>query len=203
IVFPDARIARMDADTTRGKHKMEQLIWAFEQGKIDVLVGTQMVTKGLDFDHVGLVGVIQADQALYYPDFRAAERTFQTLVQVSGRAGRKHDQGLVLIQTFQPAHPVYQDVLNGDYKGFYQREIREREVFRYPPFVRQIAINIRHKQADISREAAQLMAIPLRERFGSRILGPTVPTVARVRNQFIHMLFIKMEHDPWFMLVIR
>jgi primosomal protein N' (replication factor Y) len=194
-IFPDARIKRMDLDTTRGKHNLENLIYDFEQGKIDILVGTQMVTKGLDFDHVGLVGVIYADQALHFPDFRAGERTYQTLVQVSGRAGRKHHQGSVMIQTFQPEHPILQDVLNGDYATFYKREIREREVFRYPPFVRQIAITIRHKQADLSREAAQLLVMELQPVFGKRILGPSVPNIGRIRNQYIHMVYIKMEKD--------
>ncbi len=195
VIFPDARIKRMDLDTTRGKNNLENLIYDFEKGNIDILVGTQMVTKGLDFDHVGLVGVIYADQALHYPDFRAAERTFQTLVQVSGRAGRKFEQGNVMIQTFQPGHPVFIDVINGDYKSFYEREIKEREIFRYPPFVRQIAVTIRHKQAEMSREAAQIMAIELRSMFGERILGPSVPSIARIRNQFIHMIYIKMERD--------
>lgn len=203
VIFPEARIARMDADTMRGKHAMEQLIWNFEQGKLDILVGTQMVTKGLDFDHVGLVGVLQADQTLAYPDFRAAERTFQMLVQVSGRAGRKFQQGLVLIQTWQPTHPVYADILTNDYAAFYAREIREREIFRYPPFVRQIAISVRHRQADTSREAAQWMAQALRNLFGDRILGPAVPSVARVRNQFIHLLFIKVERDPRILQAIK
>ncbi len=203
VIFPEARMARMDADTTRGKHVMEQLIWNFEQGKLDILVGTQMVTKGLDFDHVGLVGVIQADQALAFPDFRAAERTFQSLVQVSGRAGRKYDQGLVMIQTWQPTHPVYQDVIHNDYASFYAREIKEREIFRYPPFVRQIAVTVRHRQADTSREAAQLMAMALRELFGNRIMGPTVPSIARVRNQYIHLLYIKMEREPRIMQAIK
>jgi primosomal protein N' (replication factor Y) len=195
VIFPDANIKRMDLDTTRGKTNLENLIYNFEQGNIDILVGTQMVTKGLDFDHVGLVGVIYADQALHYPDFRAAERTFQTLVQVSGRAGRKFEQGNVMIQTFQPGHPVFADVISGDYKSFYEREIKEREVFRYPPFVRQIALTIRHKHADMSREAAQIMAIELRALFGARILGPSVPSIARIRNQYIHMIYIKMERD--------
>ncbi len=185
----------MDLDTTRGKNNLENLIYDFEQGNIDILVGTQMVTKGLDFDHVGLVGVIYADQALHYPDFRAAERTFQTLVQVSGRAGRKFEQGNVMIQTFQPTHPVFADVISGDYKAFYSREIKERELFKYPPFVRQIAITIRHKHADLSREAAQLLVMELRSMFGERVLGPSVPTIARIRNQYIHMVYIKMERD--------
>ena len=195
VIFPDARIKRMDLDTTRGKNNLENLIYDFEQGNIDILVGTQMVTKGLDFDHVGLVGVIYADQALHYPDFRAAERTFQTLVQVSGRAGRKFEQGNVMIQTFQPTHPVFADVISGDYKAFYSREIKERELFKYPPFVRQIAITIRHKHADLSREAAQLLVMELRSMFGERVLGPSVPTIARIRNQYIHMVYIKMERD--------
>jgi primosomal protein N' (replication factor Y) len=195
VIFPDARIKRMDLDTTRGKNNLENLIYDFEKGNIDILVGTQMVTKGLDFDHVGLVGVIYADQALHYPDFRSAERTFQTLVQVSGRAGRKFEQGNVMIQTFQPGHPVFADVISGDYKAFYSREIRERELFKYPPFVRQIAITIRHKHADLSREAAQLLVMELRSVFGERVLGPSVPTIARIRNQYIHMVYIKMERD--------
>ena len=195
VIFPDARIKRMDLDTTRAKNNMENLIYDFEKGNIDILVGTQMVTKGLDFDHVGLVGVIYADQALHYPDFRAAERTYQTLVQVSGRAGRKFEQGNVMIQTYQPGHPVFTDVIKGDYKTFYQREIKERELFRYPPYVRQIAITIRHKHADMSHEAAKIMVIELRSIFGDRILGPSVPSIARIRNQYIHMIYIKMERD--------
>ncbi|MEP6646008.1 MAG: primosomal protein N' [Saprospiraceae bacterium] len=195
VIFPDATIRRMDLDTTRGKNSLENLIYDFERGKIDILVGTQMVTKGLDFDHVGLVGVIYADQALHYPDFRAAERTFQTLVQVSGRAGRKDQRGNVMIQTFQPEHPVFLDVVHSDYTSFYKREIKEREIFRYPPFVRQIAIAVRHRQADISRDAADLLVTELKPSLGNRILGPSVPTVARVRNQYIHMVFIKIERD--------
>jgi primosomal protein N' (replication factor Y) len=172
---------------------MEGLIYDFEKGEIDILVGTQMVTKGLDFDHVGLVGVIYADQALHFPDFRAAERTFQTLVQVSGRAGRKHEQGTVMIQTYQPDHPVFQDVIHGDYATFYKREIGERELFHYPPFVRQIAITIRHKQFEISREAAEMFVLDLKPIFGHRILGPSVPTIGRVRNQYLHTVLIKVE----------
>ena len=193
IIFPEARIKRMDLDTTRGKNNMEGLIYDFERGDIDILVGTQMVTKGLDFDHVGLVGVIYADQALHYPDFRAAERTFQTLVQVSGRAGRKHEQGTVMIQTYQPDHPVFQDVIHGDYATFYKREIGERELFHYPPFVRQIAITIRHKQFEISREAAEMLVLDLKPLFGKRILGPSVPTIGRIRNQYLHTVMIKVE----------
>lgn len=195
IIFPDAQIRRMDLDTTRGKNNIENLIYDFERGSIDILVGTQMVTKGLDFDNVGLVGVIYADQALHYPDFRAAERTFQTLVQVSGRAGRKNEKGKVMIQTFQPEHPVFRDVVGNDYKTFYAREISERELFRYPPFIRQIAVTIKHKQPEISREAAEILAIELRELFAHRILGPSVPAISRIRNQFIHMIYIKVEKD--------
>ncbi|HZV71863.1 MAG TPA: primosomal protein N' [Saprospiraceae bacterium] len=203
VIFPESKIRRMDLDTTRGKNNLENLIYDFERGKIDILVGTQMVTKGLDFDHVGLVGVIYADQALHYPDFRSAERTFQTLVQVSGRAGRKHDQGNVMIQTFQPEHPVFQDVVNSDYASFYKREIKEREIFRYPPFVRQIAISIKHRQADISRDAADLLVTEFKPKLGNRLLGPSVPTVARVRNQYIHMVFIKIERDPKLMSEVK
>lgn len=202
-IFQDARIRRMDQDSTRGKHTMENLIYQFEQGNIDILVGTQMVTKGLDFDHVGLVGVIDADQALHYPDFRSAERTFQTMVQVSGRAGRKFEQGTVMIQTYQPDHAIFKDIIRNDYKTFFTREIAERKSFSYPPFVRQIAVTIRHKNAEISREASEILAIELRQVFGHRILGPSVPSVARVRNLFIHMLYIKMERDGRIMRDIK
>ena len=195
VIFPDARISRMDQDTTRLKNSTEKLIDAFEQGKIDILVGTQMVTKGLDFDHVGLVGVIDADQALRYPDFRATERTYQTLVQVSGRAGRKFEQGLVMIQTYQPAHPVFRDIIGGHYISFYLREIKERELFNYPPYTRQISITIRHKEASLSREAAEILALELRAKFGHRILGPAVPAIARIRNQYIHIVHIKVERE--------
>ena len=185
----------MDLDTTRGKNNLEGLIYDFEKGEIDILVGTQMVTKGLDFDHVGLVGVIYANQALHFPDFRAAERTFQTLVQVSGRAGRKHEQGTVMIQTYQPDHAVFQDVMHGDYPSFYRREIKEREEFQYPPFVRQIAVTIRHKQFETSREAAEMLVLDLKPMFGHRILGPSVPNIGRIRNQYIHMVYVKVEKD--------
>ncbi len=194
-IFPDATVRRMDLDTTRGKNNMENIIYEFERQQIDILVGTQMVTKGLDFDHVGLVGVIYADQALYYPDFRAAERTFQTLVQVSGRAGRKHQQGKVMIQTFQPEHPVFLDVVRNDYTSFYNREIHEREIFKYPPLVRQIAITVKHKQPEICREAAEMFVIELKAKYGKRILGPSIPSVGRIRNQYINQIFIKMEKD--------
>ena len=195
VIFPDAIIRRMDLDTTRGKNQMENLIYNFEKGKIDILVGTQMVTKGLDFDDVGLVGVIYADQALHYPDFRASERTFQTLVQVSGRAGRKNERGRVMIQTFQPEHPVFWDVVNNDYESFFEREIKEREIFRYPPFVRQIAVTIKHRQIDISHEAAEILALELKNLFGARVLGPSIPAIGRIRNQYLHMIYIKIEKD--------
>ena len=203
VIFPDSVIRRMDLDTTRGKNNLENLIYDFERGKIDILVGTQMVTKGLDFDHVGLVGVIYADQALYFPDFRAAERTFQTLTQVSGRAGRKKEKGKVMIQTFQPEHPVFHDVVHNDYRSFYEREIKEREIFRYPPFVRQIAVTIRHKQFDVSREAAEMMALDMKALFGPRVLGPSVPSIGRIRNQFLHMIYIKMEKDVRLMSEVK
>lgn len=195
MIFPEARIRRMDLDTTRGKHNLEKLIHDFEAGKIDILVGTQMVTKGLDFDRVGLVGVIYADQALHYPDFRAAERLFQTLVQVSGRAGRKEAKGKVMIQTFQPDHLVFRDVVKNDYASFYSREIRERKMFGYPPFVRQIALTVKHQNAEICREASEILALDLKELFGPRILGPSTPAVSRIRNQHLQMIHIKMEKD--------
>ena len=203
VIFPNARIKRMDLDTTRGKDQFESLIFDFERGNIDILVGTQMVTKGLDFDHVGLVGVISADQSLFYPDFRSAERTFQTLVQVSGRAGRKFEQGTVMIQTYQPSHPIFADVTHGDFRSFYDREVKERELFQYPPFTRQIVVTVKHKQFDLSQQAAYWIAMELRSKFGDRILGPSVPMIGRIRNQFLHMIHIKMERESKFLSLIK
>lgn len=203
LIFPEAKIRRMDLDTTRGKHNLEKLIHDFETGKIDILVGTQMVTKGLDFDRVGLVGVIYADQALHYPDFRATERIFQTLVQVSGRAGRKEAKGIVMIQTFQPDHPVYKDVVKNDYGSYYSREIKERKMFGYPPFVRQIAVTVKHQNVEICREAADILALELKALFGQRILGPSTPAVSRIRNQHLQMIHIKMEKDQKFIHEVK
>lgn len=194
--FPQLKIARLDQDTTRTKNAFADLIDDFEKGKVQILVGTQMVTKGLDFDNVGLVGVLDADQALHFPDFRAEERAYQSMEQVSGRAGRKNEEGIVIIQTYQPDHPVFKDVIKHNYDAFYNRAIEERKQFNYPPFSRQIQIDIRHTIPQLSEEAAKLIVMELTSKFGGdRIYGPTIPSISRIRNQYIHLVFIKFEKD--------
>ncbi|MDX1477780.1 MAG: primosomal protein N' [Saprospiraceae bacterium] len=196
IIFPDARVSRMDYDTTRRKEAYHKLIDAFEQQEIDILVGTQMVTKGLDFDHVGLVGVLHADQQLYFPHFRAVERTFQLLVQVSGRAGRKETAGQVVIQTYNPTHPVFADVAMNDYQSFFQRELLSRKQWLYPPFFHLIKITLKHKVKGTVVGAARLLAHRLKEHLGNRVLGPAEPGIARVRNQYLMDIGIKIERKP-------
>lgn len=191
-MFPEARVARMDLDTTRGKHGFSKIISSFEQGEIDVLVGTQMVTKGLDFRNVGLVGIMNADTLLNYPDFRAHERSFQLLTQVAGRAGRTAKRGRVLIQTYNPYHQILQQVTTGDYKGMYREQIYEREQFKYPPAIRIIRITFKHRNYEQLNEAAAWFAQALRQQFRSGVLGPEFPPVARVRNQYIKHVLLKI-----------
>ncbi len=196
VLFPDTEVERMDFDTTRRRKGYEKLIEAFEEQKIDILVGTQMVTKGLDFDHVGLVGVVHGDQQLFFPDFRAAERTFQLLVQVSGRAGRKNQQGKVVIQTFHPDHPVFSDIKRADFESFYQREVQERKRFQYPPFYRLIKLTVSHTKQDTARFAAHELSKWLKGKLGSRVIGPAEPQVSRVRGKYLFDIGIKLEKDP-------
>ena len=193
IFLPEARIARMDLDTVRAKNAHSRLISEFADGKIDILVGTQMVTKGFDFERVGVVGVLSADQILHYPDFRASERAFQLMVQVSGRAGRKFKQGKVIIQTFNPAHPILKEVLENDFKGFFHRELQERQHFAYPPFRRLIQITLKHKKPNVVNDAMKLYAHGLKNQLGDRVLGPTVPSIGRVRNWYLLQLLIKIN----------
>ena len=193
IIFPEARIKRMDFDTTRSKFSHLKIINDFEDQLIDILVGTQMVTKGLDFDHVGLVGVINADQSLHRPHYKAHERTFQLLTQVAGRAGRKELLGKVIIQSYQPAHPVFADVALNDYLSFYNREIEERQKFKYPPYYRLIRLQLKHKKRDIVQQAAIDLANNLKYRLGKRVIGPAEPVVARLRNQYLMDIGIKLE----------
>ncbi len=193
LIFPKAKIARMDLDTTRSKYAHQKLIATFEERKIDILVGTQMVTKGLDFDHVSLVGILNADSLLSYPDFRAFERGFQLMAQVAGRAGRKNRQGLVLIQAFNPSHPILGMVLQHDYEAMYQSQLIERERFNYPPFCRIVQLSVRHVDANLINKAADELAKRLRALFGKRVLGPEYPTVSRIRNQYLKNILIKFE----------
>ncbi|MDC1221057.1 primosomal protein N' [Salibacteraceae bacterium] len=193
VLLPDARIARMDLDTTRKKMALQNLIEAFSDGAYDILVGTQMVTKGLDFDNVGLVVVMNADSLWNRADFRSFEKSYQLLTQVSGRAGRKKKQGTVLIQTYNPDHPIIAQVRSGNFRGLYESQILEREQFLYPPFSRLIRIQLSHQDAAFNREAANFMGNELRSIFGDRLLGPEEPSIARVRNRFLRQMFIKIE----------
>lgn len=195
IYLPKARIARMDLDTVRGKNALTTLIDNFEQGKLDVLVGTQMVTKGLDFDRVGLVGILSADQLLQFPDFRSTERAFQLMTQVSGRAGRKHKRGKVLIQAFNTTHPVLAEVLAGDYEAFFQREQAERHEYAYPPFTRLIRVTLKHKKPEKVNEAGKLYDKMIRSSLGDRVRGPAVPSVGRVRTYYLLDFLIKLERN--------
>ncbi|MRT91551.1 primosomal protein N' [Ancylomarina sp. 16SWW S1-10-2] len=191
--FPQARIARMDLDTTRSKTAYEKLIYKFENQELDILVGTQMVSKGLDFDHVSLVGILNADSILNFPDFRAHERSYQLMAQVAGRAGRKNKQGKVIIQTHEPEHPIIQAVLRNDYLSMYQTQMTEREEFIYPPFYRLINITLKHKNNGLLTQAANTLARSLRKTFGIRIFGPQAPVINRIQNYFIVNILLKIE----------
>ena len=195
IYLPEARIGRMDLDTVRGKQAHSKIIQAFEEGKINILVGTQMVTKGLDFERVGLVGILSADQLLQFPDFRSTERAYQLMTQVAGRAGRKHHQGKVLIQAFNTAHPVLQEVITGDYSGFFQREKTERHEFAYPPFTRLIKVTLKHKKPEVVNEAAKHYNLLIRKKLGERVRGPAIPYVGRVRTYYLMDFLIKLERQ--------
>ena len=192
--FPEARVARMDLDTTRTRNAYERIIADFAQGRTNVLIGTQMVSKGLDFDRVGVVGILDADSMLNYPDFRAYEHAFMMMAQVSGRAGRKGGQGLVILQTRQPELPVIQQVVRHDFEGFYRGLMAERQLFRYPPFGRLIYVYIKYKREPVADTAAIMLASMLRQWFGDRVLGPDKPAVARIKTLTIRKIVLKLEN---------
>jgi len=192
--FPDVKVGRMDLDTTRGKYGYEKIITAFEQQEIDILVGTQMITKGLDFDNVSVVGVLNADQQFGYPDFRSTERGFQMIMQVSGRAGRKNKQGKVVIQTFDPHHPALQDIVDYDYKRFFQREIYERKETLYPPAKRMIKVTLKHKKIPKLEDGSLLFEHLIRPKLGDRLRGPASPYIGRIRNYYLSDFWIKLEN---------
>ncbi|QSE99427.1 primosomal protein N' [Fulvivirga lutea] len=194
LLIPEAKIQRMDLDTTRNKNSYERIITDFENQEIDILVGTQMVTKGLDFDHVSLVGVFDIDRMLHFPDFRAYERTFQLTTQVSGRAGRREKKGKVVIQARNVELPILKDIISNNYLKFYDEEIREREMHRYPPFTRLIGIRIKNKDKNLSHRAANRLSNLLKEQLGSqRVLGPQEPVINKIRNEYLVELLIKLE----------
>lgn len=194
-LFPQARIARMDLDTTRTKSAYERIIEDFEQQKVDILIGTQMISKGLDFHHVSLVGILNADNMLNYPDFRAHERAYQLMAQVSGRAGRKSKQGTVILQTTNPKSPIIKQVIENDYKSMFKLQMEEREAFKYPPYYRLIYIHLKHRDLQIVNKAALQMAKELRAVFGFRVLGPDNPPVTRIQNMFLKRIVLKIEAD--------
>lgn len=193
--FPGARIQRMDLDTTRVKDGYDRIIDDFSAGKSDILVGTQMVTKGLDFAGVSMVGVLSADRLVNMPDFRAAERAFNMLMQVSGRAGRRKAHGIVALQTAQPEHPVIQYIIRDDYTGFYEHELEERRRYNYPPFTRLINIYLKHRSEENLRIVSETYGHRLRELFGTRVFGPEEPVVARVQSLYIRKLMLKIETE--------
>ena len=193
--FPEVRVARMDYDSVKGKNDHDTLIQIFEQHKIDILIGTQMVVKGLDFEKVSLVGIIDADGILNFTDFRVNERAYQLMEQVSGRAGRKDGKGKVLIQVRNIHHPVLQFVKEHDYEQLFQFEINNRKQFAYPPFTRLIQVTFKHKEKHIAEEAANLMTQGMKQLFGSYINGPSQPIVDRVRNQYLWEILIKLPKD--------
>ena len=196
LLLPEARVQRMDLDTTRKKNSYQEIINAFEAGKTNVLVGTQMVTKGLDFEDVILVGIFDIDRMIHFPDFRASERVFQVLTQVSGRAGRRGTKGRVLIQTSNPGQAILRKVIESDYQGLYNNEISERERFKYPPFVRMIRLTIKDPEKNIAHQVAAMLANTLIEQLGkNRVLGPEAPVIDKIRNNFLVDIFIKLERE--------
>lgn len=196
LIFPDARIARMDLDSVAGKkNKYVEIINSFEDRDIDILVGTQMITKGLDFDNVSVVGIMSADNMLSFPDFRAYERSFQQMTQVSGRAGRHNKQGKVVIQTYNPTHHVLDYVLRNSYKSLYNNQINERRIFNYPPFCRLIYITLKHPDAAVLDKAAAEFSFDMRKLFGTRVVGPEYPMVSRIRNMYLKNIMLRMEQN--------
>ena len=193
--FPDARVARMDADTTRTRHGHQRLVRAFANREFDILVGTQMVTKGLDFAHVGLVGVLSADRMLNFPDFRSFERAYQMLTQVAGRAGRSGERGKVILQTYNPDHWVMTKVMANDYMGLVQQELIERKNYRYPPFVRLVRLTLKHTDVQRLEAAAEVLAARLTQRFMARVIGPETPMISRINDLHHRVLLLKFERE--------
>ena len=193
-LFPEARIKRMDLDTTRTRTAYEKIISDFQDGKTDILIGTQMVSKGLDFDNVDVVGIVNADTLLNYPDFRATERAFQLMSQVAGRAGRKNGQGNVFLQTKMTDAPVIPQIVSNDYTAFYNQQLQERMLFHYPPFYRLIYIYMKHRDVRVLEEFSELIGRRMREIFDNRILGPDLPPVAKVKQLYIRKIVLKVEN---------
>lgn len=195
VLFPEAAVARMDLDTTRTRTAYEKIIADFEQGKTDILIGTQMVSKGLDFDHVSIVGILNADTMLNYPDFRSYERAFQLMAQVSGRAGRKNKRGRVVLQTKSIDHPIIHQVIANDYEDMVGGQLAERQMFHYPPYYRLVYVYLKNHNEALLDQMAAVMANKLRAVFGNRVLGPDKPPVARIQTLFIKKIVVKIEQN--------
>lgn len=195
IVFPDARVARMDQDTTRRKNSFNKIIRAFEERRIDILIGTQMISKGLDFENLTVVGILNADNLLNYPDFRAHERSFQLMEQVSGRAGRRQKQGKVIIQTSDPQNRIIRLVLRHDYATLFRLQSEERKTFNYPPFCRMVKISIKHKDKSQLNYFSDILGADLKAAFGKRVLGPESPVISQVQLWYIKTILIKIERE--------
>ncbi|MAO34300.1 MAG: primosomal protein N' [Zunongwangia sp.] len=194
-LYPDHKIGRMDQDTTRGKHGYEKIITAFEDLEIDILVGTQMLTKGLDFRNVNLVGVMNADNLLNFPDFRAHERSFQLMLQVAGRAGRTKKRGKVLIQSYNPHHQIIQQVSTNDYAGMYKEQLQERYNYKYPPYFRLVRLSLKSRDFSKTNEAADWIAKAMQNVFKQNVLGPEFPPVARIRNEYYKNIMLKIPQN--------
>lgn len=192
-LFPSARVARLDRDQVTSERAYNAIIDDFAARRTDILVGTQMITKGFDFEGVSLVGVLNADNLLNNPDFRASERAFQLLTQVAGRAGRRAASGEVIIQTADPMHPLLQQVLRGDFEAMAAAQLAERQEYFYPPFARLTILTLRHREVQTLRQGAVELAAALRNRFGRRLLGPITPPIDRIRGEYLAQLMLKIE----------
>jgi len=202
-LFPEASTKRMDYDTVRTKNSYEKILEDFGSREIDILVGTQMITKGLDFDNISVVGVINADSTLMFADFRAGERAFQLLTQVAGRAGRRKKRGRVVIQTYNPEHPVIQEIITNNYQKLFRRESHERKRFIYPPYFRMINIQLRHKKPVVVQDAARYMAMQLKSVLGNRVVGPAEPGIARVKGYYRQNITVKIEKKAKIMATVK
>lgn len=198
VFFPEAKVSRMDLDTARTRRSYERIIDDFENRKVDILIGTQMVSKGLDFDHVRVVGILNADNMLNFPDFRSFERSYQLIAQVSGRAGRKKDRGKVIVQTSDPEHTVIHHLLENDYKAFFMQQLRERQTYKYPPYYRLVKLTLRHKKLPVVSHASQLLADELRKSLGERVIGPEFPLIGRLYSLHQKCILVKIERDKHF-----
>lgn len=194
-IFPHSKIGRMDQDTTRGKFGFEKIIDSFKNREMDILVGTQMLAKGLDFDNVSLVGIMNADNMLYHPDFRAFERSFQMMTQVAGRAGRSEKQGKVVIQTYNPTHNTIQQVTNNDYLGMYKEQLYDRQIYKYPPYFRIIKLTLKQRDFDNLKEGSMWLYQVMSQNLNMPVLGPEEPAISRIRNEYIRTIIIKIPQN--------